>query len=95
MSKMSKKQEKILIKKVNDLKERVDKIRESKKDKKWYHYPMSILTVVFIVLKLTGNIDWSWFWVCSPMIAPIVLYATFAILAFPVLWIQQDMKRSK
>ena len=95
MSKMSKKQEKEIIKNLNNIKERVDRIRESKKDKKWYHYPMSILTVVFIVLKLTGNIDWSWFWVCSPMIAPIVLYATFAILAFPVLWIQQDMKRSK
>ena len=95
MSKMSKKQEKEIIKNLNNIKERVDRIRESKKDKKWYHYPMSILTIVFIVLKLTGNIDWSWFWVCSPMIAPIVLYATFAILAFPVLWIQQDMKRSK
>ena len=92
MSKMSKKQEKILIKKVNDLKERVDKIRESKKDKKWYHYPMSILTVVFIVLKLTGNIDWSWFWVCSPMWAPIVFLITFAILAFPMVWIQSKNK---
>ena len=51
--KLSKKQEKVIIKKVNDLYERLDKIRESKKDKKWYHYPMSILTVVFIVLKLS------------------------------------------
>lgn len=26
-----------------------------------------ILTVAFIVLKLTHIIDWSWFWVVSPM----------------------------
>jgi hypothetical protein len=25
------------------------------------------LLVVFIVLKLTGNIDWIWFWVLSPL----------------------------
>ena len=26
----------------------------------------SLLTIVFIVLKLTGVIDWSWVWVLSP-----------------------------
>lgn len=26
----------------------------------------SILTLVFVVLKLTHNIDWSWWWVFSP-----------------------------
>lgn len=25
------------------------------------------LTVLFVGLKLTGNIDWSWFWVLSPI----------------------------
>lgn len=25
------------------------------------------LTIAFIVLKLTGYIDWSWWWVWSPM----------------------------
>lgn len=25
-----------------------------------------ILGLVFVVLKLTGNIDWSWWWVLSP-----------------------------
>ena len=27
----------------------------------------SILTIVFIVLKLTGVISWSWIWVLSPV----------------------------
>lgn len=26
-----------------------------------------LLTIVFIVLKLTNNIDWSWWWVLSPL----------------------------
>lgn len=33
----------------------------------------SILGVVFIVLKLTGNIDWDWAWVLSPFWIPIAL----------------------
>ena len=33
----------------------------------------TILTVVFIVLKLTDHIDWSWWWVLSPLWIPIVL----------------------
>lgn len=27
----------------------------------------SSLTLVFIILKLTGNIGWSWLWVLSPL----------------------------
>ena len=27
-----------------------------------------ILTIVFIVLKLTNVIDWTWFWVLSPIL---------------------------
>jgi hypothetical protein len=30
-----------------------------------------ILFVVFLVLKLTGHIDWSWLWVTSPLWIPI------------------------
>jgi len=28
---------------------------------------VSLLTVLFIGLKLTGHIDWSWWWVLSPI----------------------------
>lgn len=31
-----------------------------------------ILFIVFLVLKLTGNIDWSWWWVTSPIWIPFV-----------------------
>lgn len=33
----------------------------------------SILFIVFLVLKLTGNIDWSWWWVTSPIWIPFAL----------------------
>jgi hypothetical protein len=39
-----------------------------------------LLTIVFITLKLTNYIDWSWWWVLAPLWIPIVLI--FAILTF-------------
>jgi len=31
-----------------------------------------VLFIVFLVLKLTGTIDWSWWWVTSPLWIPFV-----------------------
>ena len=28
---------------------------------------VGLLTIAFIVLKLTGHIDWAWMWVLSPL----------------------------
>jgi len=33
---------------------------------------LSILGVVFVILKVYGVIDWSWWWVCSPFIVDIL-----------------------
>ena len=30
-----------------------------------------LLTIVFIVMKLLGKIDWSWWWVLSPSLIPL------------------------
>lgn len=32
-----------------------------------------LLTIVFIALKLCGVIDWSWWWVCSPILIQIAI----------------------
>ena len=42
----------------------------------------SLLTIAFIVLKLLGVIDWSWWWVLSPIwISTLIgLLATIVIL---------------
>ena len=34
-----------------------------------------VFTIVFVVLKLTGHIDWSWLWVVSP------IWITAAVIA--------------
>ncbi len=31
---------------------------------------LALLTLVFVVLKITGNINWSWWWVFSPLWLP-------------------------
>jgi hypothetical protein len=33
----------------------------------------TVLFLVFLILKLTGNIDWSWWWVTSPLWIPLAL----------------------
>jgi hypothetical protein len=38
------------------------------------------LTLVFIILKLTGYIDWRWWWVLSPIPAVYILLAILRIL---------------
>lgn len=41
-----------------------------------------VLFLIFLILKLTGNIDWSWWWVTSPLWIPLafVLVVLFAVL---------------
>lgn len=34
---------------------------------------IGLLTIVFITLKLTGVINWSWWWVLSPIWISIIL----------------------
>ena len=48
---------------------------------------IGLLTIAFIVLKLTGFIDWSWWWVLSPLwisAIPFVLFFAFLI------WLHKD-----
>ena len=39
-----------------------------------------ILTLIFVVLKLTGHVDWSWFWVVFPSLVEIVV--SILVIAF-------------
>ena len=38
-----------------------------------------LLGVAFVVLKLTGHIDWSWWWVLAPFWVPVALVVAFAV----------------
>lgn len=43
---------------------------------------LGIVQIVLIILKLTDNLDWNWFWTLSPTIIPIgLLIAGVTILS--------------
>lgn len=49
-----------------------------------------LLTIVFIVLKLLGKIDWSWWWVLSPIwISILIVVATVVIGATILVWLRR------
>lgn len=50
----------------------------------------SLLLVAFVVLKLCNVIDWSWFWVLSPIWIPV-----FGFFAGFVLWVGTRPLRKK
>ena len=42
---------------------------------------VSVLTIVFIVLKLLGVIQWSWIWVLSPLwTSAVIVVAVFSVI---------------
>jgi hypothetical protein len=48
---------------------------------------VGLLTIVFMTLKLTGYLAWSWWWVLSPMwislsIVLVILLGVFAFYVF-------------
>lgn len=48
----------------------------------------SLLGIAFIVLKLTGIINWSWWWVLAPFWAPIVLVLLLLIfMLIGLIWV--------
>ena len=42
---------------------------------------VSVLTIIFVVLKLLGVIKWSWIWVLSPLwISAVIVLAVFSVI---------------
>jgi hypothetical protein len=52
-----------------------------------------ILLIIFIILKLTHNIDWSWWWVLSPLWIPIAGILAVVILTALIVGIMEAFKR--
>ena len=46
-----------------------------------------ILFIVFLVLKLTGNITWSWWWITSPIWIPVALFVSFFTITVIIVYI--------
>lgn len=41
---------------------------------------LTLLSIVFIILKLTGVIDWSWAWILAPIWMPLCFALVILIL---------------
>lgn len=52
---------------------------------------VSILTIIFVILKLCGVIDWSWLWVLCPIWITLLITA----IAFAVILIAGRIKKGK
>lgn len=39
-----------------------------------------VLFIVFLILKLTGNIDWSWWWVTAPLWIGFAVWAVLLVI---------------
>ena len=45
----------------------------------------SVLFIVFLVLKLTDNVDWSWWWVTAPIWIPWSVIIVLALTGISIL----------
>lgn len=54
-----------------------------------------LLTIVLIVLKLTGTIDWPWLWVLSPAIAATSFVVVLLTVTLVTIWLinRRDNRR--
>lgn len=43
-----------------------------------------LLAILFIGLKLTGHIDWSWWWVLAPIWLPLAIFLPIIVVAMLV-----------
>lgn len=46
---------------------------------------LTTLTIIFIVLKICGEIAWSWWWVFSPILIPAAMLFLVVIFGIGVL----------
>lgn len=55
-----------------------------------YSLPATVF-IVFLILKLTHLIDWSWWWITSPLWIPITLAAIFGLILGIIVWIDEKI----
>lgn len=51
-----------------------------------------LLAIAFIVLKLTGFIDWSWLWVLAPIWIPTVITLAIVVIVLVVILVRELTK---
>ena len=46
---------------------------------------LDVLTLIFITLKLTNVITWSWWWVLSPIWIPVSIFVLIAFVIYIII----------
>lgn len=49
---------------------------------------VGLLTILFVGLKLTGHIAWSWWWVLSPIWITASVVVLILLVAGTILWVR-------
>lgn len=52
-----------------------------------------LLTILFIGLKLTGHLTWSWIWILAPLWLPVSAILAFALFALIMAFIFGQVKK--
>lgn len=54
---------------------------------------MTLLTIVFVLLKVFHKIDWSWWWVFAPLWLPLVVFlailSVIGIVMLIAIWLDE------
>ena len=45
---------------------------------------VTLVFIIFLILKLTGNIDWSWWWVTAPLWGGFAIFIIIIIVALTI-----------
>lgn len=53
---------------------------------------MGLLAILFIGLKLTGHIAWSWWWVLSPLWLPLAVGLGIWAICATIIWVIEGRK---
>lgn len=54
-----------------------------------------LLAIAFIVLKLTGFIDWSWLWVLAPLWIPVAIFFAVALVILIVVLVKMGVEQTE
>lgn len=56
--------------------------KETEVKVRWGYSLGTTLFLIFLILKLTGQIDWSWWWVTAPIWIPLGIVAIVLLVLF-------------
>lgn len=55
----------------------------------------TILTIIFVILKLCGVLSWSWWWVLSPLWGSLAIFIILSVLVWLFCCIAETIKEKR